>query len=432
MTTAESATITRVAAAAPAATIRIARMWLVAIAALIAIPLVPGFDTDFARSMLSQMAIAAVFAVSFNVLLGQTGLLSFGHAVYFGLGGYVAIHTMRIINGGWPVPVAVVPLAGALGGLFFGVVIGAFTTRRAGTVFAMITLGLGELVVAASLMLTRFFGGEEGITANRTKALHPFGLTFATQLEVYYLILAWTIVAIGAMYAFTHTPVGRLSNAVRDNPERTAFIGYDPQRVRFIAFAVSATFAGLAGGLHAVNYEIVASEALGAARSGAVLLMAFIGGVGYFVGPILGAIVITWLSVSLSDFTLAWQLYLGLLFIVMVLFAPGGVASLIARHRPLLRAGRLHRIVPAYAVVAVPAALATLGASFLLEVTYRIATKPELGKRMIVYWIPLDAATPWPWLGGLALIALGGVGSWKSAALVRASWERALEGTTVS
>jgi len=172
--------------------------WLLLAAALVVLPLVPGLDSNFMRSLLSQMSIAAIFALSFNMLLGQTGLLSFGHAVYFGLGGYIAIHAMRLINAGMPIPMPLVPLFGAAGGLFFGLLIGSVTTKRAGTVFAMITLGLGELVVAASLMLTRFFGGEEGITVNRTKGPHPFGLTFASQLSVYYIIAFWTFVAMPA------------------------------------------------------------------------------------------------------------------------------------------------------------------------------------------------------------------------------------------
>jgi branched-chain amino acid transport system permease protein len=334
---------------------------------------------------------------------------------------------MRWINGGLPVPMPLVPLFGAAGGLAFGVLIGSVTTRRAGTVFAMITLGLGELVVAASLMLTGFFGGEEGITANRTRAPHLLGLRFATQLEVYYLILAWTVVSLALMYAFTRTPVGRLCNAVRDNPERTEFIGYNPQRLRFIAFAASAMFAGVAGGLHAVNYEIVAAEALGAARSGAVLLMAFIGGIGSFLGPVLGAVVITWLQVSLSDYTLAWQLYLGLLFVVIVLFAPGGLASLITMHRPLARSGTLHVVLPSYLVAAGPALVMLFGGSLLLEISYRLATKPELGKVLTVYGLTMDTATPWPWLGGAALVVVGLLGLLRSGRLVAARWERAGE-----
>jgi branched-chain amino acid transport system permease protein len=401
--------------------------WLLLAAALVVLPLVPGLDSNFMRSLLSQMSIAAIFALSFNMLLGQTGLLSFGHAVYFGLGGYIAIHAMRLINAGMPIPMPLVPLFGAAGGLFFGLLIGSVTTKRAGTVFAMITLGLGELVVAASLMLTRFFGGEEGITANRTKGPHPFGLTFASQLSVYYIIAFWTFVAIVLMYAYTRTPLGRMCNAVRDNPERAEFVGYNPQRVRFITFAVSAMFAGIAGGLHAVNYEIVAAEALGAARSGAVLLMAFIGGIGTFAGPIVGAVVITWLQVSLSDYSTAWQLYLGLFFVIMVLFAPGGLTGLVLMHLPLVRARLLHKVLPAYLVAVVPAFVMLVGAVFLLEINYRLATSPELGRKTTFLSIPVDMSKPWPWLAGIAVLLIGYVGFRRSMRLVTGAWSAAGE-----
>ena len=401
--------------------------WILLAAALAVLPLVPGLDSNFMRSMLSQMSIAAIFALSFNMLLGQTGLLSFGHAVYFGLGGYIAIQAMRLINAGLPIPMPLVPLFGAAGGLFFGLLIGSVTTKRAGTVFAMITLGLGELVVAASLMLTRFFGGEEGITANRTKGPHPFGLTFASQLSVYYIIAFWVFVSIALMYAYTRTPLGRMCNAVRDNPERAEFVGYNPQRVRFITFAVAAMFAGIAGGLHAVNYEIVAAEALGAARSGAVLLMAFIGGIGTFAGPILGAIVITWLQVSLSDYSTAWQLYLGLFFVMMVLFAPGGLTGILLMHLPLIRARLLHKVLTAYLVAVVPAFVMALGAVFLLEINYRLATSPELGRKTTFFSIPVDMSKPWPWLAGIAVLAIGYLGFRRSMRLVADAWSAASE-----
>jgi branched-chain amino acid transport system permease protein len=161
------------------------RWALFAVALLLVLPYVPGVDSDFGRSLLTQMAIAAVFALSFNLLFGQTGLLSFGHAVYFGLGGYAAIGLMRAINHGLPLPMLFVPLAGAAGGLLAGVLFGAVTTKRAGTIFALISLGVGELVYAATFMLPGIFGGEEGITASRTRAAVDFGFSLGSQLQVY-------------------------------------------------------------------------------------------------------------------------------------------------------------------------------------------------------------------------------------------------------
>lgn len=406
---------------------RRSRAWLAAAVVLLVLPFVPGLDSGFGRSLLSQMGIAVVFALSYNLLLGQTGLLSFGHAVYFGLGGYAAIHLMRAVNAGLPIPMPLVPLAGAAGGLLFGLALGFLTTRRAGTIFALISLGVGELVHAATLMLPGFFGGEEGITASRTKAPPFLGFDFASQLQVYYVIAFWVMVAALLMRAFMRTPAGRMCNAVRDNPERAEFIGYNTQRVRFIVFAVAATFAGLAGGLHAINYEIVAADAVGAARSGAVLLMVYIGGAGHFIGAIIGAIVITWLQVSLSHYTSAWLLYLGLFFMAIVLYAPGGLAGLVMMHAPLVRAGALKPVLRAYAL-AMPAALVmVLGAGVLLEMTYRRSTQPEAGPVMRLFGIAIDTATPWPWLGAALVMVVGGLLFRLTRPVVAAAWQQSAE-----
>ena len=408
------------------------KYWLIAAVAVLVLPFVPGLNTDFGRSLLSQMGIAAVFALSFNVLLGQTGLLSFGHAVYFGLGGYAAIALMRAINHGLPLPVALVPLAGAAAGLLAGILFGSVTTRRAGTIFALITLGIGELVYAATFMLPGYFGGEEGITASRTRGPAIFGINLASQLEVYYVIAVWALIAAMLMHAFIRTPVGRVCNAVRDNPERAEFVGYNTQRVRFIAFSVAGLFAGLAGGLHAINYEIVAADSVSALRSGTVLLMTYIGGVGHFFGPVIGAVVLTWLQVSLSGYTSAWLLYLGLFFMVTILFARSGLAGLITMHGPIVRTRAFWQVLRAYAIALVPAAVMTMGAVLLIEMSYRVATQPELGTRMRIAAVAVDAATPWPWTVAAALIAGGFLVFRKSWPIVAAAWNRANEEARVA
>ena len=402
------------------------RWWLIAtLVALAALPHLPGLDSDFGRSLLTQMAIAAVFALSFNLLFGQTGLLSFGHAVYFGLGGYAAIHLMRMINQGLPFPVAFAPLAGAAGGLLAGLLFGAVTTKKAGTIFALISLGVGELVYAATFMLPSIFGGEEGVTASRTRATVDMGLALGPQLHVYYVVVAWAVVAALLMHAFGQTPVGRMCTAVRDNPERVEFVGYSTRRVRFIAFATAGLFAGLAGGLSAINYEIVAADAVSAQRSGTVLIMAYIGGATHFAGPVLGAIAITWLQSSLSGYTSAWLLYLGVFFIVMILYAPRGLAGLIMMHRPVVRTRAFVGVIGAYALAAVPLTLAAAGAVLAIEMSYRLATQPELGTRMRLLGVAVDAASPWPWLVAVAALACGSFlfrATWRPVA---AAWNRA-------
>jgi len=247
------------------------------------------------------------------------------------------------------------------------------------------------------------------------------------QLQIYYLIAFWAFVSAALMYAFLRTPVGRMCNAVRDNAERAEFIGYDPVRVRIVVLAVAAMFAGLAGGLHALNYEIVASEAAGTGRSGAVLLMAYIGGVANFLGAILGAVTITWLQVNLSDYTTAWQLYLGLFFVIFVLFAPRGLAGLIVMHREVARTRAFFGLLRAYAIALLPAIVMAIGAIVLIEINYRSATQPEAGPKMTLFWIDIDTSTPWPWLAAIALLAIGYWLFRRSLPAVSSAWEHAAE-----
>ena len=137
-------------------------------------------------SLLCQIGITTIFALSFNMLLGQTGLLSFGHAVYFGLGAFATVHLLRAIHEhSWPFPVTLLPLAGGVAGLLFGIALGYVTTRRAGTTFAMISLGIGEMVAASSLMFPGFFGGEGGLSSNRVTSPGCFGITYGSPLQMY-------------------------------------------------------------------------------------------------------------------------------------------------------------------------------------------------------------------------------------------------------
>jgi branched-chain amino acid transport system permease protein len=380
-----------------------------------------------ALTMMSLMGIMIIFALSYNMLIGQTGMLSFGHAVYYGLGGFLVVHAMNsAAHDHLPVPVPLLPLAGAAAGLLFGVIFGSVSTRRGGTAFAMISLGLGELVASSALILRGFFGGEEGITTNRTKLAPFLGYHFGPQIQVYYLIAAWCFVAMIAMYAITRTPFGRMCNAVRDNPERAEFVGYNPNTVRFIAFCLAGLFAGIAGGLTAINFEIMNSVSVAAGQSGVVLLMTYIGGVGNFIGPVLGAILITYLQVMLSDVTPVWQLYFGLLFIGMVVFAPGGIAGLLMMHAPLWHARVLHRVVPAYLLALAPGLVTLAGVSLAIEMTFRLTARGSGDTAMSFLHVPLDAASLLPW--GVAALLAGG-GFWlfrRSWPAVGAAWGNAL------
>lgn len=397
-------------------------VWAVTAAGMIIAPLV--FTQGFAVSMLSQMGIAIIFALSYNMLLGQTGMLSFGHAVYFGLGAFFSAHALNAIGAGsfhWPV--ALLPLIGGAAGLVFGLVFGYITTKHSGTPFAMISLGIAEMVAACSLMFPSFFGGEGGISTDRVVGQAVMGIDFGPSIQVYYLIAVWCFVCMIAMFALTQTPLGRMANAVRDNPERVRFVGYNPTRVRFLMLSIAGFFAGIAGALEVINFELITAERLGTVASGNVLLMAFIGGVGHFYGPIIGAVLVTFLQSALSNYTQAWLLYFGLFFLVMILFAPGGIASLITLHKPAVQTRSVGRLLAPYAGAAAAAALLLLGLVALVEMIYHLETKAEqVGTVMTLFGQNFDAATVQPWVVAAGILVAGGLLLAFMARFVRAAW----------
>ena len=366
------------------------------------------FSSGLGLTVLSQMGIAIIACLSYNMLLGQGGMLSFGHAVYTGLGSFLAIHALNSIShGSLPLPVSAVPLVGGLAGLGFAVLFGYVTTRKAGTTFAMITLGLGELVFAMSLMIPEFFGGEGGVSANRVTGSAPLGISFGPQIQVYYLIAAYTFVAVAAMFAFTRTPLGRMLNAVRDNPERVEFVGYDTQKVRYIAFIIAGFFAGISGGLAALNFEIVTAEVVGAGRSGAYLLFTYLGGATFFFGPIIGGILMVLAFVLLSEYTKAWLLYLGLVFLFMVMYAPGGIASLIMMNLRVAAFGKLKPLWASYLALSITALLMLVGAGAMIEMIYHLQLNTTLGSTLNFLGLALDAKGLNSWLCAMLATLLG-------------------------
>jgi branched-chain amino acid transport system permease protein len=366
------------------------------------------FRSGLAVTMLSQIGIAIVACLSYNMLLGQGGMLSFGHAVYSGLGTYVAIHALKAIGDGtFPLPVSLIPLIGGVSGIFFAVLLGFVTTKKSGTTFAMITLGIGELVFAMSLMVPEFFGGEAGVNANRMAGKPFMGITYGPQIQVYYLLAIYTFICTALMYAFTRTPLGRVLNAVRDNPERVEFIGYSTQRVRYISFIISGFFAGMAGGMAALNFEIATAEVVGAGRSGAYLLFTFLGGATFFFGPIIGAVLMVVAFVLLSEITKAWLLYLGLVFLLMVMYAPGGIASLIMMNLRVAKFGRLRGLLGWYAALAVTGFVTFIGVAAIIEMVYHMQLNEALGSTLKFMGVELDTKSVTSWVGAVAVAIVG-------------------------
>ncbi|PQV52949.1 amino acid/amide ABC transporter membrane protein 2 (HAAT family) [Paraburkholderia sp. BL21I4N1] len=298
--------------------------------ALILLLAIPPFvwPQSWLLAYLAQTATMIVFALSYNLLLGATGLLSFGQAAYSGLGALIAAHVFNALG----VPLVLLPLIGGIGGALCGMLVGFVSTRRAGTAFAMITLGLGELVAAAAWTLPDWFGGEAGVAIDRASGPLLGSWSFGPAREAYALIAIWCCLACAAMFALSRTPFMRLANAVRDNPARAAAIGCYPRRVRYGVVVLSAFFAGIAGTLSLINVELVSTESVGMLRSGAVLIATVIGGTAAFFGPVAGAVVLTFFSVVVASVTRAWLFYLGLLFVVIVVMSPDGLAGFAQRH----------------------------------------------------------------------------------------------------
>ena len=373
---------------------------------LLASPLL--WKSSLSLTMLSQIGIAIISCLAFNMLLGQGGMLSFGHAVYSGLGSFFAIHTLNMVSKGQlSLPVSMVPLVAGFFGMLFAALLGFVTTRKAGTPFAMITLGVGELVWAMSLMFPGFFGGEGGISGNRVAGQPFLGITFGPQVQLYYLIALYAFVCTAAMFAFTRTPLGRMLNAVRDNPERVEFVGYNTQVVRYFAFIASGFFMGIAGGLAALNFEIVTAEVVGATRSGAFLLFTFLGGAVFFFGPIIGAVLLVLALVLLSEITQAWLLYLGLVFTFMVMYAPGGISSLIMMNLRVASFGKLRPLLGSYLALLGTAVTVLLGSAVMIEMVYHLQLNEALGPQMKFLGASINAKGVDSWFGACFVLVVG-------------------------
>jgi branched-chain amino acid transport system permease protein len=403
--------------------------WVAYAALLLLAPLC--MPSNFGLSLLSQMGIAIVACLSYNVLLGQGGMLSFGHSVYTGLAAFIAVHALNhIAEGGWPVPVIWLPLLGGMAGLVLAALLGAVTTRKSGTPFAMITLGLVELIAAMALMVPEFFGGEGGVTANRTAGPRFLGLNFGPQIQVYYLLAAYTFVCTGLLYAFTCTPLGRLLNAVRDNAERVEFLGFNAQRVRWLGFIVSGFFAGVAGGMYALNFEIATAEVVGAARSGAYLLFTFLGGSTVFFGPILGGVLMVLATAVLSEWTKAWLLYLGLAFLIMVVVAPGGLAAVLLAQLRLIQSHRMGPLWAGTLALGGTGGAGMLGGAALIEMVYHLQLNETLGPELQFLGLTLSVSRPEDWVGAAGLAALGSGLFMLARRQFASDWQQAVADTT--
>ncbi len=405
---------------------KVSRLVLYVAVAVAILVVLPAFLSHSLVNAVNQMLIAALFACAFNILCGQGGMLSFGHSAYFAIGSFATLHAMGVMSSESLLPTPLLPLAGALVGLMVGLVAGWFSTQRTGVYFSMITLALAELLHTIAPHLRGLFGGEAGISSMRMPAL---GITFGSDIHVYYLTLAWVVAAVGAMYFLTFTPLGRLIFALRENTHRLRFLGYNVHNLGTITFALSAMFSGIAGGLQAITIETSNYSAFEMHLSAEVLLNAYIGGVQVFFGPLIGAGVMTFFGNAVSDMTRNWLLYKGIIFVLVMMFMPTGIAGLLKLLGESFRKYSLPLLVPALLLSVVSTILLTMGTVFTVEMMQRGLSQDyqmlaraagSAGPPPILLfgreWFPGSLIT---WLLSLGLLVGGGFFVWFS----RSRWK---------
>jgi len=302
---------------------RVGLIGLIAVLALLPLAL-----SDFWTFIAIEILAFALYAISFNLLMGYGGMLSFGHAAFFGVGAYAGGLLAKSAGVGsmWGFAL-VMPMAMAVAALF-AAAIGFFSVRRSGIYFAMLTFAFQMLLYTVALKAIGLTGGDDGLTG-----LRPPG-ALAAPGPYYYFALAWVLPAIYVIHRLVRSPFGLTLRAMRNNPLRVEYSGVDVRNHQLITFVIAGAFAGLAGALFAFSSGNVFPGWLNWTASATPIVMAVLGGVQSFLGPALGAAVYVILEVTISGSTEYWHLFMGLVILLLVLMMPRGLAGLIDRKRP--------------------------------------------------------------------------------------------------
>lgn len=289
---------------------------------------VPWIGTRYDTFLAAQIVIDALFAVSLNLLLGTTGLVSFGHVAYFGVGAYVCGILMKT----YEVPFVLAFPAAGLGAGLFALVSGFFCVRLIKLYFAMLTLAFSQIVWAVAYKWNQVTGGDQGLP----EIPYP-DLDWMTSLpglgdlrigdRFYLLTLVLVAVSIAVLRRIVRSPFGRMLTAIRDNPERAAFIGLNVRACQLAAFVVAGTFAGFAGALHGIFSRGVFADYVFWSKSAEVMIMAILGGMDFFWGPPVGALAVVWLNQQITAYTEYWPFVLGTILLVLLFLFPGGIVG---------------------------------------------------------------------------------------------------------
>ncbi len=297
----------------------------------------PRFLTRYQLNLVVSMVVYALFAVSYNILYGYGGFLSFGHAAYFGGGAYALILLLKYTQ--LPFPLCIL-LGGIFGGLL-GLAFGVFIVRLGGTYFALLTLAFNQLVYAIAEKWRTVTGGEDGLYCLRPNLHLPLigEVDLFSISHWYYFVLLVVGICLLASWHFTRTPLGRVNVYIRENEKRAQFIGFNTYFSKLMIYTVSCFMAGIAGSLAAASQEFVSVTYINLDKSAEVLIMTFIGGGKVFWGPIFGAGFLTFLNNWLSTLTERWVIIQGFLFVILVLFAPWGVSGIFTSIREKFSGG---------------------------------------------------------------------------------------------
>lgn len=270
-----------------------------------------------------NILIFGLYAVGFNLLFGYTGMLSFGHAAFLGVGSYLA--GIAVVHAGWPWWAAI--LAGVASSSLVGLVIGFLAIRTRGIYFSMVTLALGQIVYYVFYKADYWTGGENGLRGVKVEFIDLPGISinFLDPLNKYYVIYVFVALALWFLSRVLSSPFGAVIEAIRENEKRAAACGYDVARAKLLVFVLSAGICGLAGTLRALHLSVVPIDSLHYLQSGQAVMMCLLGGMGTFFGPFVGAAVFLYLEDVVTNLTRYWMGVVGLVFMVFVLFFPKGL-----------------------------------------------------------------------------------------------------------
>jgi branched-chain amino acid transport system permease protein len=302
--------------------------WVIGFAAIIIAIIFPFVAPKFQLRMFTEIIILTLFAMTWKMMLNEGGMFSFGHAVYFGVGAYASVLGWLHIPG---LSFLSGILLGAFSSALVAFILGAFLVRMSGTYFALLTLAFNQLIWAIVWKWRDVTGGDDGLGKFPKPEL--FGLTMKDPATFYYVSLIIIGACLFACWYFTRTPLGNICLSVKSNEERAQFIGFNVKTSKLVLLTLLGFMAGISGALYAQFQEFIATSVIDGAMSTNVLFMAYIGGIGHFWGPIVGSAIFVYLSEYLSSFTDRWEFILGVIFILVVLFAPQGILGTFRRKK---------------------------------------------------------------------------------------------------